>query len=158
MRSPHAGWLPSPVHIRPPGPDPLCLDVINGWPLNLPIQWLSVSRTIDRRLSDAYWLALGYINGSYINSLSVTRSQCGLYVLWYKTNIHVRGFTVRLAGPKLWNAINTDIRGELSLNAFKPAYKNCYLALIIDDSNYAAEVVCILFFLLQPGFEWFLKT
>jgi len=50
-----------------------------------------------------------------------TRSKFGLHVVSYKTNI--RGFTVRLAGPKLWNAINTDVRGKLSLNAFKIAYK-----------------------------------
>ena len=32
-------------------------------------------------------------------------------------------FTVRLAGLKLWNAINTDTHDQCSLNAFKTAYK-----------------------------------
>ena len=50
-----------------------------------------------------------------------TRSQFVLVAVSYKTNI--QGFTVRLDGPKLWNAINTDVRGKLSLNAFKTAYK-----------------------------------
>src|SRR6218665_594302 len=27
------GLTPSPVHMRPPEPDPLRVDVINGWPL-----------------------------------------------------------------------------------------------------------------------------
>jgi len=35
----------------------------------------------------------------------------------------------RLAGPKLWNAINTDVRGKLSLYAFITAYKNLLLSL-----------------------------
>ena len=54
-----------------------------------------------------------------------TRSQFGLHAVSYKTNRPkiIRGFTIRLSGPKLWNAINTDVRGKLSLNAFKPAYK-----------------------------------
>ena len=38
-----------------------------------------------------------------------------------------RGFTFILAGPKLWNAINTDYGtddlGKQPLNAFKTAYK-----------------------------------
>ena len=50
-----------------------------------------------------------------------TRSQFRLHTIPYKTN--TRCFTVRLAGPKLWNAINTDTRGKCSLNAFKTAYK-----------------------------------
>ena len=37
----------------------------------------------------------------------------------------------------------------------KQLIKNFYLALIIDDSNYADVVVCIVFFSLQPGFGWF---
>jgi len=40
-----------------------------------------------------------------------------------------RKFTVRLAGPKLWNAFNTDVRGKLSLYAFKTAYKELLLSL-----------------------------
>ena len=49
------------------------------------------------------------------------------------------------------------MRGKLSLNAFKPAYKkNFYLAFIINDTNYAPVIVCILLFSLQPGFGWFL--
>jgi len=55
-----------------------------------------------------------------------TRSQSGFHVVSYKTNI--RGFTVRIAGPKLWNSINTDVRGKLSLNAFKIAYKKLLLS------------------------------
>jgi len=31
----HLGLDPSPVDMRPPEPDPLCVDVINGWPLTL---------------------------------------------------------------------------------------------------------------------------
>jgi len=30
---PHGAWPPSPVHMRPPEPLPLRVDVINGWPL-----------------------------------------------------------------------------------------------------------------------------
>src|SRR6218665_2362312 len=32
---PHGAGPPSPVHMRPPEPDPslLCVDVINGWPI-----------------------------------------------------------------------------------------------------------------------------
>jgi len=43
------------------------------------------------------------------------------YAVSYKTNLG--GFTVRLARPKLWNAINTDVRNKQSLNAYKTAYK-----------------------------------
>jgi len=50
-----------------------------------------------------------------------TRSRFRLYDVPYKTN--TRCFTLRLAGPKLWNAINSDIRGKCFLNAFKTAYK-----------------------------------
>ena len=51
-----------------------------------------------------------------------TRSQFRFHTILYKTN--TRCFTVRLAGPKLWNAINTDTRSNCSLNVFKTAYKN----------------------------------
>src|SRR6218665_3131921 len=44
-----------------------------------------------------------------------TRSQFRLHTIPYKTN--TRYFTVRLAGPKLWKAINTDTRGKCSLNS-----------------------------------------
>jgi len=54
------------------------------------------------------------------------RSQFGLHAVSYKTSI--RGFTVRLAGPKLWNGINTDVRGKLSLNSFKTACKKLLLS------------------------------
>src|SRR6218665_375086 len=47
--------------------------------------------------------------------------QFRLHTIPYNTN--TRCFTVILAGRKLWNAINTDIRGKCSLNAFKTAYK-----------------------------------
>src|SRR6218665_1404109 len=52
-----------------------------------------------------------------------TRSQFRLHTVSYKTNRPTTCFTVRLAGPKLWNAINIDTRGKCSLNAFKTAYK-----------------------------------
>src|SRR6218665_2329511 len=31
---PHGAGPPLPIHMRPPEPDPLCVDVINGWPLS----------------------------------------------------------------------------------------------------------------------------
>jgi len=65
-----------------------------------------------------------------------TRSQSGIHAVLYKINI--KGFTVRLAGPKLWNAINTDVHSKLSLNTFKAAYKKLDLAFIIYVSNYGA--------------------
>ena len=38
-------------------------------------------------------------------------------------------YCYRLAGPKLWNAINIDARGKCSLNAFKTAYKEQIISL-----------------------------
>jgi len=76
-----------------------------------------------------------------------------LDIMLFQTKQNISGFTVRLAGPKLLNAINTDVCGKLSLTAFKTAYKKIsLLAFIIDVSNYGAVIVCILFFSLQPGF------
>ena len=49
---------------------------------------------------------------------------------------------------ELWNAINTD---KLSLNAFKTSYKKPYLAFIIDDSNFAAVIVWIVFLFFFLG-------
>jgi len=58
--------------------------------------------------------------------MKFTRAQTGLHAVSYQANI--RGFTVRLAGPKLWNAVNIYVRGKLSLHAFKTAYKRLLLS------------------------------
>src|SRR5688572_23876418 len=50
-----------------------------------------------------------------------TRSRHNLHLNSCKTN--TRHFTIRIAGPKLWNAIDPSIRSLTSLNSFKLAYK-----------------------------------
>ena len=43
---PHGAGPPRPVHMRPPEPD-LRVDVINGWPLSIQMQWLGTLATIS---------------------------------------------------------------------------------------------------------------
>lgn len=50
-----------------------------------------------------------------------TRIKFNLHPTLCRTN--VRRFTVRLAGPKIWNAIDIGLRNIGSLNAFKNEYK-----------------------------------
>src|SRR6218665_3252234 len=76
----------------------------NIWPYN------SQAAAAPSRLADSFVLQL------------VVYPLLRLHTIPYKTN--TRCFTVRLAGPKLWNAIITDTRDKCSLNAFKTAYKN----------------------------------
>jgi len=57
-----------------------------------------------------------------------TRPRFGLNWVPYKTNTRYFRPTVRLAGPKLWNVINTDICGKCSLNTFKTAYEKLLIS------------------------------
>ena len=50
-----------------------------------------------------------------------TRTKFNLHPILCRTN--ARRFTVRLAGPKIWNAIDIGLRNIGSLNAFKNEYK-----------------------------------
>ena len=47
----------------------------------------------------------------------------GFILFLIKRTLDILLLGPRLAGPKLWNAINTDTRGKCPLNAFKTAYK-----------------------------------
>jgi len=55
-----------------------------------------------------------------------TRSCQNLHIELCKTNI--RYFSVRLAGPRLWNNIDLVTRASVSVHSFKRAYKNKYLS------------------------------
>src|SRR5688572_7095115 len=57
-----------------------------------------------------------------------TRSRHNLHLNSYKTN--TRHFTIRIAGPKVWNAFDPNIRSLTPLNSFKLAYKKVYIHVI----------------------------
>ena len=56
-----------------------------------------------------------------------TRASHNLHIELSKTNI--RYFSVRMAGPRLWNEIDLITRASVSIHSFKRAYKNRYLML-----------------------------
>ena len=60
-----------------------------------------------------------------------TRSRFNLHIELSKTNI--RYFSVRLAGPRLWNEIDLVTRASVSIHSFKRAYKSKYLMMFDQE-------------------------
>src|SRR6218665_1730029 len=89
------GWTPSPVHMRPPEPDPLPLrvDVINGWPLTINIKHIN---------GFAHYETFKYYN-SFIHSRIYKAPLQGIYS------------EAPPAQPRRYRSVLSDLQNALSL-------------------------------------------
>jgi len=55
-----------------------------------------------------------------------TRHCSDLQIKYYRTNM--RSFSISVAGPKLWNSVNINLKSKITTNSFKNNYKRSLLA------------------------------
>jgi len=110
-------WTPPSVHMRPPGPNPLCVDIINGWPISglkkVPVTFLwSGCMFFEKKTSKLrLTLSLKAYLLTYISKLSIYNSVASIKDklkegnLIYSTNAFHYDQCVHLRKLESWNSL-----------------------------------------------------